>query len=98
MKKTMQDLVDLAYERELNGELAKLYQHLERYRDRQGKFFNISDIKLKYYQETSDDVWRIYHHLAPDQAIQRAVALGILTSDEIPTDLQGVLQARAAHG
>jgi hypothetical protein len=98
MKNKVQDLVDLAYERELNEELSKLYQHLERYRDRQSKFFNINDIKLKFYRETSEDIWRIYHHLAPDQAIQRAVALGFLTTDEIPANLQDLLHARAVHG
>ena len=84
MKNKMEDLANLAYERELNRELAKLQQYLERYRHRQNKFFQMSELKLKFMQETSDEIVRLYDHLEADQAVSRAVALGLLSKEELP--------------
>ena len=88
MKNRMEDLANLAYERELNRELAKLQQYLELYRDRQNKFFQMSELKLKFVQETSDEIVRLYDQLEAGQAVSRAVALGLLSKEELPQDLR----------
>ncbi len=92
MNNKMEDLANLAYERELNRELSKLQKHLELYRHRENKFFQMTDMKLKFMQETSDEILRLYDHLAPDQAVSRAVALGLLHREEIPMDMRDSIQ------
>lgn len=92
MENKIKDLVNLAYERELNRELSKLRQHLKRYRHRENKFFRMTDLKIKFMQETSEEILRVYDHLEPDQAVSRAVALGLLSRDEIPQEMQKALQ------
>ncbi|MDJ0808825.1 MAG: hypothetical protein QNJ48_05450 [Desulfobacterales bacterium] len=92
MNNKMEDLANLAYERELNRELSRLQQHLELYRHRENKFFQMTDMKLKFMQETSDEIIRLYDHLAPVQAVSRAVALGLLSKEEIPRDMRDAIQ------
>ena len=91
MDSKMEDLANLAYERELDRELARLQQHLERYRHRENKFFQMTDMKLKFMQETSDEIDRLYDQLAPDKAVSRAIALGLLHREEIPGDIRDVI-------
>ena len=92
MNNKMEDLANLAYERELNRELSRLQHHLELYRHRENKFFQMTDMKLKFMQETSDEIIRLYDHLAPVQAVSRAVALGLLSKEEIPRDMRDAIQ------
>ncbi len=92
MNSKMEDLANLAYERELHRELSRLQQHLELYRHRENKFFQMTDMKLKFMQETSDEILRLYDHLPPDQAVSRAVALGLLSRDEVPRDMRDAIQ------
>ena len=88
----LEDLANLAYERELNRELSRLQQHLEQYRHRENKFFQMADMKLKFMQETSDEIDELYDHLAPRQAVSRAVALGLLRREEIPGDIRDAIE------
>ena len=92
MREKMLDLANLAYERELSRELSRVQRHVDLYRERESKFFNLQEIKLKFYREASDEVWRLYDRLEPDKAVERAVALGLLTDEEVPEDLQNSLQ------
>ena len=87
MKNKIEDLANLAYERELERELTKLQQYIELYRHRQNRFFQVSELKLKFMQETSDEILRLYDHLEADQAVSRAVALGLLSKEELPQDM-----------
>jgi len=88
MREKMLDLANLAYERELSRELSRVQRHVDLYRERESKFFNLQEIKLKFYREASDEVWRLYDRLEPDKAVERAVALGLLTDEEVPEDFQ----------
>ncbi len=91
MNSKLEDLANLAYERELNRELSKLHQHLERYRHRENKFFQMTDMKLKFIQETSDEILQLYDHLEAEQAVSRAVALGLLREDEVPQEMRDAI-------
>ncbi|MBL0714394.1 MAG: hypothetical protein JJV98_11900 [Desulfosarcina sp.] len=93
MKIRMEDLANLACERELNHKLSKLQQYLELYRHRENKFFRMTDLKLKFVRETSDEIGRLYDHLEADQAVSRAVALGLLSKEEIPLDMRETIQS-----
>ncbi len=91
MNSKLEDLANLAYERELNRELSKLHLHLERYRHRENKFFQMTDMKLKFIQETSDEILQLYDHLEAEQAVSRAVALGLLREDEVPQEMRDAI-------
>lgn len=92
MREKMMHLANLAYERELQRELGRVQRHIDLYRDKESKFFNLNEIKFKFYRETSDQIWRLYERLAPDKAIGRAVALGLLTDEDLPEDVRNTLQ------
>ena len=92
MIEKMMHLANLAYERELQRELSQVQRHIDLYRDKESKFFNLKEIKLKFYRETSDEIWGLYNRLAPDKAIERAVALGLLTQEELPQDVRETLE------
>ena len=91
MQEKLLNLVNLAYERELSRELSRVQRHIDLYRERESKFFNLREIKLKFYREASDEIWRLYHRLEPDKAIERAMALGLLNDSEVPEDVQDVI-------
>lgn len=92
MLEKMMHLANVAYERELRRELSRVQRHIDLYRDKESKFFNLTEIKLKFYRETSDEIWRLYDRLAPDKAIERAVSLGLLSEEELPEDVRETLQ------
>ena len=92
MLEKMMHLANVAYERELRRELSRVQRHIDLYRDKESKFFNLTEIKLKFYRETSDEIWRLYNRLAPDKAIGRAVSLGLLSEEELPEDVRETLQ------
>ena len=81
----MLDLANLAYERELRRELSRVQRHIDQYRERESKFFNLHDIRLKFYREASDEIWHLYDRLEPDKAIERAVALPMATPSVRPS-------------
>lgn len=78
------ELANLAYERELSRELSRVQRHIDLYREKESKFFNLREIKLKFYREASDEIWRLYNRLEPNKAVERAVALGLLNENEVP--------------
>lgn len=92
MEDKMLELANLAYERELSRELSRVQRHIDLYRERESKFFNLREIKLKFYREASDEIWRLYNRLEPNKAVERAVALGLLAENEVPDDIQVSIQ------
>lgn len=92
MQEIMHNLANLAYERELRRELSRVQRHIDLYREKESKFFNLSEIRFKFYRETSDEIWRLYNRLEPDKAVERAVALGLLNDEEVPDDVRLALQ------
>lgn len=95
MQAKLLNLANLAYERELHHELSRVQRHIDLYRERESKFFNLHDVKFKLYRETSDEIWRLYDRLEPNKAIERALALGLLAYDEVPEDVQDILRDSA---
>ena len=91
MQARIRNLSNIAYERELSRELSRVQRHIDLYRERESKFFNLKEIRFKFYRETSDEIWRLYHHMGPDKAVERAVALGLLNEEEVPEDIRSHL-------
>jgi len=91
MNNKMTNLANLAYERELNRELSRVQRHIDLYRERESKFFDLKEIRFKFYREISDEIWRLYNRLEPDKAIERAVALGLLDDEEVPEEIRSTM-------
>lgn len=91
MQEKMTNLANLAYERELNRELSRVQRHIDLYRERESKFFNLNEIRFKFYREISDEIWLLYNRLEPDKAIERAVALGLLNDEEVPEEIRSTI-------
>jgi len=87
----MKNLANLAYERELNRELSRVQRHIDLYRERESKFFDLKEIRFKFYREISGEIWRLYNRLEPDKAIERAVALGLLDDEEVPEEIRSTM-------
>ena len=51
----------------------------------------MTDMKLKFIQETSDEILQLYDHLEAEQAVSRAVALGLLREDEVPQEMRDAI-------
>ncbi len=92
MQDKILELANLAYERELKRELSRVQRHIDLYRERESKFFNLREIKFKFYREASDEIWRLYNRLEPIKAVERAVTLGLLNDKDIPDTLHMILQ------
>lgn len=92
MQEKMHNLANLAYERELRRELSRVQRHIDLYREKESKFFNLNEIRFKFYRETSDEIWRLYNRLEPDKAVERAVALGLLNDEDVPEDVRSALR------
>lgn len=92
MQEKMHSLANLAYERELRRELSRVQRHIDLYREKESKFFNLNEIRFKFYRETSDEIWRLYNRLEPDKAVERAVALGLLNDEDVPEDVRNALR------
>jgi hypothetical protein len=92
MQEKMLNLANLAYERELRRELSRVQRHIDLYRERENKFFNLSEIRFKFYRETSDEIWHLYNRLEPNKAVERAFALGLLNDEEVPEDVRITLR------
>ena len=92
MQEKMHNLANLAYERELHRELSRVQRHIDLYREKESKFFNLNEIRFKFYRETSDEIWRLYNRLEPDKAVERAVALGLLNDEDVPEDVRNTLR------
>lgn len=91
MNSKMKNLADLAYERELNRELSRVQRHIDLYRERESKFFDLQEIRFKFYREISDEIWRLYNRLEPYKVIERAVALGLLEDEEVPEEIRSIM-------
>lgn len=87
----MEHLANLAYERELQRELSRVRRHIDLYRERESKFFNLSEIKLKFFRETSDELWQLYNRMETEKLVERAVALGLLSDDDVPDEVRNAL-------
>ena len=93
-KKKLRELAGIAYERELDQEMEKLYQNFENWRSKKINSFELSDLIHKFHQGASREIWKMYRYDDADTAVSRALALGFLKKEEVSEDLLEILQPR----
>ena len=85
MRQKLRELADQAYEEELRRALTPLAEAFERWRVRTESSFEISDLIHEFHQGPSRRIWSTYSALKPDVLVARAVALGLLARESLPT-------------
>src|SRR3972149_6547675 len=94
MRKKLRELADQAYEEELRRALTPLAEAFERWRVRTASSFEISDLIHEFHQGPSRRIWGTYNALKPNALVARAVALGLLARETLPTELAASLAQR----
>ena len=90
----MRQLIDIAFERELDQELALLYQDFQKWRNKEIDGFELNGRVHKYHQGSSREVWKTYNYMDLDTAVSRAFALGLLKKEDIEEDILEIIETR----
>jgi len=91
-RKTLRQLAETAWKRELGSHLAELGKKFDEWRDGTINAFELSDLIHEFHQKPSRRVWGIYTGLKPDELVARAVAFGFLREDEVPEEVLALLR------
>lgn len=83
-KKEIRKLLTLAYQRELDKELQKLYQHFKNWEKQEINCFDLNDLIHEFYKGPRKEVYKLYNYSnMPTHIIAHAVAYGILKKEEL---------------
>jgi hypothetical protein len=87
IKKQLNALMSVAYERELTRELTQLATRFDDWRAGKIEAGELHDLIHQYHQGPGLEIYKRYDFGDADWAVARAVALGLLSEDEIPGDV-----------
>ena len=94
MKKKLRELAAVAYDRELGRHLEELRLCFVDWSEHKISSHDLSDRIHLYHDGTSRDLYSLNQQFKPDFLVARAIALGVLTDDEVPSDVREVLSTR----
>lgn len=91
IRRQLRQLADVAYQRELDKELAVLEQKFQDWKDKKINGFELSEFIHKFHNDISRELWKIYagSYGDADMAVSSAVVRGILAVEEIPQEVLG---------
>ena len=90
VRRKLQDLCGLAYERALARALADLESQFHRWRSGEIDAYTLNELVHKYHQGPSREVWKRYSDVSggwTDLAGGTAVAEGLLQREELPAEV-----------
>jgi hypothetical protein len=87
IQKLLRQYLTLAYERELQRELAKLDQSFREWREGKISSGELSHRVHQYETGPSRELFKRYNGDVPDMIVAYAIVVGILKQEEIPTEL-----------
>ena len=93
-RKKLRQLKDIAYERELDQALEKLYKKFQNWRNKEVDGFELNDLIHKHHQGASREIWKFYTYAEPDMAVAHAVNQGLLKKEDIPGDILEIIDIR----
>ena len=93
-RKKLRQLRDIAYERELDQALEKLYKKFQNWRNKEVDGFELNDLIHKHHQGASREIWKFYTYAEPDMAVAHAVNQGLLKKEDIPGDILEIIDIR----
>jgi hypothetical protein len=87
-RKRLRELAAVAHERELAGALNKLQEDFAAWQAGKIDAFELNDHIHQFHRQTSREIWKLYcYHGDLDLLVSRAFKLGLLTEEEIGTEL-----------
>jgi hypothetical protein len=81
-----------AYQQELDQELRSLALAFDSWRDGKIDCFDLSDRIHEFHDGVSRKLYAMYDQMKPEMAVGRAVAHGLVPSDEIPSGVLPEIQ------
>jgi hypothetical protein len=93
-RKKLRQLKDIAYERELDQALEKLYKKFQKWQNKEINGFELNDLIHKHHQGASREIWKFYTYANPDMAVARAMNQGLLKKEDIPRDILEIIDTR----
>jgi hypothetical protein len=81
-------LASEAYERELGSHLAELDKSFSEWRDRKLSSSELSERIHQFHQHTARDIWSTYQAPHDSMLVARAIAMRILSEEEVPATLR----------
>jgi len=94
--KMIREWHDIAYQRELNAELSKLYDQFYQWKIGKMDAFDLSQAIHKFHDETARQLYSAYvmsrHN--EDSLLVAAVARGFISEEELPTELVEALKPK----
>ena len=94
MRKTLRELAALAYERELGNHLAELRTGFSEWVEHKISAHELSDRIHQFHDGPSRDLFSVNQKFKPDFLVSRAIALGVLTENEVPSDIREALSTQ----
>ncbi len=94
IRQKLQELSNLAYERELSEKLDELYIKFQEWKNGKMDCGQLHDQIHAYHNSEGKEVWKIYNQTEVDLILYRAYRLGILKADEIPADVADALDLK----
>lgn len=90
-RRRMSELADLAYQRDLNAELAKLDAEFQRWRNAELSPHELSDLIHAFHQGPSRELFSKYDRRLREFAVADALRRSILTEAEVGPEILTVL-------
>jgi hypothetical protein len=93
IKRLIREWNETAYERELHRELSHLGAQFDRWRDHEIDSFELNNHIHKFHNGISRKLWQRYNSSTSvmDFNVAYALVAGILSEDEVPSELRDVL-------
>ena len=94
IRQKLQELSNLAYDRELSQKLDQLYIKFQEWKNGKIDCVQLQDLIHEHYNREGKEVWKIYNQTDVDFIVDRAYRLGILNANEIPADIADALDLK----
>jgi len=90
-RRRMAELADLAYQRDLDAELAKLDGHFARWRASELSCFDLAALIQAFHQDSARDLANRYDRKFREFAVAGAISRGVLTQAEAGPEILALL-------
>ena len=87
IRKKFRELANLAWQRELDRDIASLAERFDEWRKKKIDCFELNELIHKFHNGPSREIWKKHNYFDADAITAMAVASGILKREEIPQDI-----------
>jgi hypothetical protein len=93
--KKMKELSGKAYERELRGEMEKLAEQFQLWRDNQIDTWDLKEAVHKFHNGPARKLYGRYTDLSPEQVLPYALHKGLVAYEELPEEIIDEMRMKA---